>query len=91
MSIEDLIRSIVRDELAKASPRTEHVTVADYAKSRSISVSTVRVAVRENRLAHIRIGRAVRVLANAEIAPKVTAEAITERARMVLLRGGQKR
>lgn len=79
-SIEDLVRTLVRDEvqreLAKvpalqvptASP---YVSVADYAKARSISVSTVRNAVREGRLPAMKIGSAVRVKSDAEIGTSV--------------------
>lgn len=43
------------------------VTIAEYARQRSISTSTVRKAIREERLRCIRVGRAVRVPADAEI------------------------
>lgn len=91
--IEALIRSIVRDELAKARPANDgsrYVTVAEYARSHSISASTVRDAIRDGRLDSIRIGRAVRVPAGAEIAAEVVDEA-TERARLTLLRSGRVR
>ena len=51
------------------APAPALVTVAEYARARSISISTVRAAIREGRLAVERIGkRAVRVPANATIA-----------------------
>lgn len=74
--IETLIRSIVRDELARKSPANDgHITVADYAARRSISESTVRIAIREKRLPCLRVGRAVRVPADAEISPPVKTRA----------------
>jgi excisionase family DNA binding protein len=78
--IEDAIRRLVRDEvraeLAKvpalqlpaASPYT---SIAEYAKERSISVSTVRNAIREGRLPAMKIGAAVRVRRDAEIGASV--------------------
>ena len=71
--LEALIRAIVRDELQAELSKVEqqaapsHVTVREYATARSISISTVRNAVRAGRLPAIRIGSAVRVQANAEI------------------------
>jgi excisionase family DNA binding protein len=70
-----LIVEIVRDEVARASPPPSspplHLTVAEYAKRWSISPSTMRAAIRDGRLVHERIGRAVRVPAEARIgAPK---------------------
>jgi excisionase family DNA binding protein len=79
-SIEDLVRVLVRDEvqreLAKvpalqAPAASPFVSVAAYAKARSISVSTVRNAVREGRLPAMKIGSAVRVKSDAEIGTSV--------------------
>lgn len=86
-SIRTLVESIVRDELAKhKQPANDHaLTVADYANRYSIAQSTVRVAIREQRLAVIRIGRAVRIPGEARISPPVDAN--TARARLTLLRG----
>ena len=91
MSIEDLIRQVVRDELAKAKPQAtpEHVTVDEYAKRWSISPSTVRAAIREQRLAVTRIGRAIRIDAAATISPPV--RDATARARLRLMGGGRVR
>lgn len=69
--LEEHIRSIVRDELARAKPVDEApklVTIATYAAARSISTSTVRQAIRRGRLAATHIGRAVRIKATDEIA-----------------------
>lgn len=65
----DLLRALIRDELAKTPQpaRADAVTAAEYARRRSISVSTVRAAIREGRLEAVKIGRAVRISANAEI------------------------
>ena len=83
--LEQTIRAIVRDELAKSKP-AELVSVAAYAEARSISESTVRVAIREGRLDVVRYGRtgrAVRVRATDEIGerpPSPLAKTPTERA-----------
>jgi excisionase family DNA binding protein len=52
------------------------VAVSEYAAARSISVSTVRNAIRNGRLPAIRIGTAVRVPVDAEIGrPVITTAA----------------
>lgn len=80
-SIEEVLRQLVRDEirieLAKipalqAPAASPYVTVAEYAKARSISVSTVRNAVRAGRLPAMKIGTSVRVRSDAEIGASVT-------------------
>lgn len=46
-TLEDQIRAIVRDELARAKPANDApalVTVAEYARARSISQTTTRAA-----------------------------------------------
>jgi excisionase family DNA binding protein len=86
VTIEDLIRAVVREELAKAKPANdsnEHLTVATYAARLSISERTVRDAIRESRLEHVRIGRSVRIPAGAKIERKV--DEATKRARLALL------
>lgn len=52
---------------AEESTAAQYVTVAAYAKAHSLSQSTVRVRIREERLDAIRVGRAVRVRADASI------------------------
>ena len=95
IDLERLIADAVARELDKrgvkpANEPATHVTVAEYARARSISESTVRIAIREKRLPCIRIGRAVRIPSDVEIARRTTAEdAATARARSVLLRGGK--
>jgi excisionase family DNA binding protein len=71
--LEATIRAIVRDELAKAAPAPAavQVTIAAYARQRSISVSTVRAAIRDGRLPSVKVGRAVRIPANADISAPV--------------------
>jgi excisionase family DNA binding protein len=73
---EHMIRAIVRDELARIvpTPSVEALTAADYARRWSISVSTVRAAIREGRLASVKIGRSVRIPHDAEIARHVDAD-----------------
>jgi len=86
--LEQTIRDIVRDELAKhRAPANDdsHITVADYARRYSISERTVRDAIRDQRLEHQRIGRAVRITASAKIEPRT--EHATARARLTLLGG----
>jgi len=93
--VEEVLRQLVRDEirseLAKlpslqASATAAYVSVAQYAKARSISVSTVRNAIRDGRLPAMKIGAAVRIRADEEIgrpvtpsAPAPTASQIAER------------
>lgn len=67
--LEQIVRRVLREELAAIAPKTGLVTVAAYAAARSISSSTVREAIRDGRLKATRIGRSVRVEAGAEIAP----------------------
>jgi hypothetical protein len=75
--LEELLAEVkaLRAELAelraaKTAP-AQLVTVEAYAAARSCSISTVRAAIREGRLASTRVGRTgrgVRVRADAEIA-----------------------
>lgn len=93
--LEQLVERVVRKVLAEKpanEPAPEYVSPAEYARARSISESTVRAAIRENRLEHIRIGRAVRIPTTAAIGKKPIDERdVTERARLVLLGGGKGR
>lgn len=88
--LDAMIRAIVAEELARykqAANDPDMLTVAKYAQRWSLSESTVRGAIREKRLEHVRIGRAVRIPATARIAPPQTDT--TRRALEVL--GGGKR
>lgn len=72
ISLRALIRELVRSELAaitvtSASPPSRQISVAEYARDRSISVSTVRNAIRNGKLGAMRIGSAVRVRGDEEI------------------------
>lgn len=98
--VEAAIRALVkalRDELASAaaSPAAaepQYVTVAEYARTRSISERTVREAIRDGRLPSIRFGRAVRIPSSARIERRAAVtDDVTERARLVLLGGGKRR
>jgi len=78
-TIEEMIRHVVRDEvraeLAKQPQATSpgaYVSVAEYAKARSISVSTVRNAIRLGRLQAMKIGAVVRVRRDAEFGSSIT-------------------
>lgn len=74
--LEQAIERIVRRVLADLKPANDsHITVAEFASRRSISESTVRIAIREKRLPCLRVGRAVRVPADAEISPSVKTRA----------------
>jgi excisionase family DNA binding protein len=66
--LERVVRKVMREreELA-AVPADELVTMATFARRRSISESTVRAAIRAGRLPAVKIGRAVRVRADAQI------------------------
>lgn len=88
--IDSIISAKVAAEVARqlaananATTAPELVTLAAYAQARSISVSTVRAAIRDGRLTAHRIGRAVRVRRDDEIAradrPKVDRTAAAAR------------
>lgn len=75
-AIRQLVREEVRAELAKqpalqAAPASQYISIGEYAKARSISVSTVRNAIRDGRLPAMKIGTALRVLSDAEIGVSV--------------------
>jgi excisionase family DNA binding protein len=75
-AIRNLVRDEVRAELAKvpalqAPAVAPYVSVTTYAEARSISVSTVRHAIRDGRLPAMKIGTAVRVRNDAEIGASV--------------------
>jgi excisionase family DNA binding protein len=65
--VDRAVRRAVRDELAARQPTAELVTIAAFARQRSISIGTVRNAIRDGRLEATKIGRAVRVRADAAI------------------------
>lgn len=76
-----LIAEVVRDVLSeKPEPSTTLVTAREYARRCAISLSTVRLAISERRLAVTRIGRSVRIDPAATIDPPRRDE-YTERAR----------
>ena len=85
--IESVVRRVVREELAaaRAAPADEMVTIATFARMRAISKSTVRAAIRDGRLQATKIGRAVRVRANAQIGePTVGTDTPAARAARIL-------
>jgi excisionase family DNA binding protein len=93
--LRELIREVVRAELGELGRRPgKHVSVKDYADARSIATSTVRAAIKSGRLPSIKVGRAVRVPADVEIATKTATPAsddptaLAER-RLGLVRGGR--
>jgi excisionase family DNA binding protein len=91
--LERVVRKVMREcgEIA-ATPTDELVTMAAFARRRSISESTVRAAIRSGQLPAVKIGRAVRVSADAQIGkPAPTSGANTKpdtpRARAVRILG----
>jgi len=72
----ELLEAIREDEKLRlelaaalvAEPSPALITIAEYARRRSISQSTVRAAIRDGRLPSSRIGRAIRIDTRAEIA-----------------------
>ncbi len=92
-NLREMIRKIVREEIEAVDStkpgQLGQLTVADYAKKWSISTSTVRQAIREKRLKATRIGRAVRIAADATIGAR--AGTANERAILTLMRGGKVR
>ena len=64
--IEAIVRRVLREELAAFKAPAGLVTIVAYAEARSISPSTVRAAIKDGRLTATRIGRAVRLRADAE-------------------------
>jgi excisionase family DNA binding protein len=75
-AIRRLVREEVRSELAKvpalqAPAASPYISVTEYANARSISVSTVRNAIRDGRLPAMKIGSAVRVRGDEEIGASV--------------------
>ena len=63
--LEQLVRSIVRDELAKAKPAndvTEFLSTTEAAEFASVAPGTIRRWIREGKLRDHRAGRLVRVL-----------------------------
>lgn len=87
VAMRALVVDVVREVLAEERRAPTHVTVAAFARRLSVSERTVRDAIREGRLEHVRIGRAVRIPADAKIAPRI--DEVTERARLKLLGGGR--
>jgi excisionase family DNA binding protein len=85
--LREMIREVVQEEIAKAGGAAggELVTVAKYAERCSISQSTVRAAIADGRLEAVKIGRAVRIPANATIARPARAVDDTEAKALELL------
>ena len=93
--LERMLRQLVREEVSAAiggagPAPTRLITVQEYAATRSVSVSTVRTAIRAGRLKATRIGRAVRVSADAEIARATKATTANARAAASLGLGGHR-
>ncbi len=90
--LKEFVREVVREELARAKPAPitpAVVSVAAYARERSISESTVRKAIRDHRLDVVRIGSALRVPVAAVIGKRPVANDRTDRARARLLGTGR--
>jgi excisionase family DNA binding protein len=88
------IRSLVDEAMrAAAPPPPEYIGVTTYARMWSISPNTVRRAIADKRLAAQRVGRAVRVRADARIErPNVAtaAERALNRAKLAMITGGKR-
>lgn len=70
MTIEDHIRSIVKEELAKLQPSlspapvaqpSQVLTVKQVAKELAVSVETVRAMIHRGELEHVKVGKRLRV------------------------------
>lgn len=93
--LERVVRRVLPEVLAatRAVPAADElVTMETFARRRSISESTVRAAIRDGRLPAVKIGRAVRVRADAQIgtpAPSLSASTSsdTPRARAARILG----
>lgn len=57
----DMVRAIVRDELAKREAPPTYLSVKDAANVAAVTTATIRRWVREQRLPEFRAGREVRV------------------------------
>lgn len=79
VAIRELVRGEVQSAVAKAvssaTAQPAYVSAAEYALTRSISISTVRNAIRRGQLPAIRIGAAVRVRADIEIGKPIIVRA----------------
>jgi excisionase family DNA binding protein len=88
--LEPRVRQVVREELDRDTA-PEQVTVAEYAKARSISPRTVCTAIKAGRLPAIKVGRQYRIARTAELGNpaevRPRAESLEQRA-LKLLRGG---
>ena len=65
--LRQLVREVVREELAKAAHQGDLVAPAAFAKANGISTKTVRRMIADGRLPAKKIGRAVRIPATATI------------------------
>jgi hypothetical protein len=83
--VDDVIRELVREEIrveleriaAIRQPEASFVTIPEYARTRSISVSTVRAAIRAGRLPAMKFGAALRVRSDIEIGASVVPVALS--------------
>lgn len=86
------VRELRRDlaEVRQLRAGTQLITVEAFAEVHALGESTVRKLIRDGRLPATKIGRAVRIAANATIAPVAKVDAPAERAAAVLaLVGGR--
>ena len=99
-ALEVLVRRVVREELTAHRERVDAVRASDavtmtvFAQMRGVSVSTVRAAIRDGRLSATKIGRAVRIAADAKLGTPVhavnSAKPAARAARILGLVGGAK-
>lgn len=103
VDVKALVRAVVdavkadpelRRELAVAlgieERRAGHLTVQAYATRHSLGVSTVRRAIREERLDAVKIGRSVRIPTDATIAKSPRDAAIERAERKLGIAGGRR-
>jgi excisionase family DNA binding protein len=84
------IRALVREEIERAlAAKPGLVTIDEFAASKSLSPTTIRAAIREGRLAATKIGRSVRIAADATIGTPIKRRELTsQRAHILAIAGG---
>ena len=93
--LRGVIRAVVLEVLAEQKPATSGgmITIAAYAKMWSLSVSTVRRAIRDGRLPATKVGRGIRVAADSAIGRRVAVVETSIAARkervLAIVRGGK--
>jgi len=90
--IEDAVRRVLREELAREPDRDRYLTVKQAADHAAVSADTIRTWLAAGRLTRYRAGRCVRVkLSELERALQGEDEASPEAEALHLLHGGRVR